>query len=185
MVSVDYSRTGRELALRPSMVKYLAPQWSEIEIAQPFDRPSPFYLNRPLIMVLEALEVPYQTFKGHQDAAVLEAKNSRRDLERAGLLLKSYDLGASFYLSSILHHLHKLGVPMQEDSFYKHLMDFAINHVLWDLKHHARIPVPGYTLVGVADVHGWLQPTEIFACVVNQQTKKLEYLEGDMMITRY
>ena len=36
---------------------------------------------------------------------------------------------------------------MQRDPFYKHLLDFAINHVLRDLKHHARIPIPGHTLV--------------------------------------
>ena len=185
MVSVDYRQSGRELVLRPSMVKFDAPTWSEIEIARAFDRPSPFYLNRPLIMVLEALGVPYNTFKEYQDGAVWDAKNSRRDLEQAGRLLESFGLGASFRLSSVLFHLHKLGVPMQKDPFYKHMMDFAINHVLRDLKHHARIPIPGHTLVGVADVHGWLQPNEVFACIVDQQTKKLEYLEGDMVVTRY
>ena len=185
MVSVDYRQSGRELVLRPSMIKFQAVGWSEIEIARAFDRPSPFYLNRPLIMVLEALGVPYRVFKEYQDGAVREAQDSRRDLEQAGRLLESFGLGTSFRLSSVLFHLHKLGVPMQKDPFYKHLMDFAINHVLRELKHHARIPIPGHTLVGVADVHGWLQPNEVFACIFNHQTKKLEYLEGDMVITRY
>ena len=167
------------------MIKFRAPTWPEIEIARAFDHPSPFHLNRPLIMVLEALGVPYRIFKAYQDTAVKDAENSRQDLERAGRLLESFGLGASFRLPSIMYHLHKLGVPMQKDPFYKHLMDFAINHVLRELKHHARIPIPGYTLVGVADVHGWLQPNDVFACIVNQQTRKLEYLEGDMIITRY
>ena len=186
MVSVDYRQTGRELVLRPSMIKFQAPKWSEIEIARAFDRPSPFYLNRPLIMVLETLGVPYETFKKYQDVAVKGAKSARRDFERAGRLLESFGLGTSFCLSSIMSHLHKLGVRMQdEDPFYKHLLDFSINHVLRELQHHARILIPGYTLVGVADVHGWLEPDEVFACCVNQQTGKLEYLEGDMVITRY
>ncbi|KAF9650744.1 RdRP-domain-containing protein [Thelephora ganbajun] len=184
MVSVDYRQSGRELVIRPSMIKFQAPEWSEIEIARAFDRPSSFYLNRPLIMVLECLGVKYKVFKEYQDGAVQQAEDSRRDFERAGRLLESFGLGASFRLSSIMYHLHKLGVPMQKDPFFKHLMDFAINHVLRELKHHARIPIPGYTLVGVADVHGWLQPDEVFACIVNQQTKGLEYLEGDMIITR-
>jgi RNA-dependent RNA polymerase len=168
------------------MIKFQAPAWSEIEIARAFDRPSPFYLNRPLIMVLEGLGVRYDTFEAYQDKAVMDAKRARQDFERAGRLLRSFGLGASFRLPSIMFHLHKLGVPMQKkDPFYKHLMDFAINHVLRELKHHARIPIPGYTLVGVADVHGWLRPNEVFACVVNQKTKELDYLEGDMVITRY
>ena len=186
MVSVDYRQTGRELVLRPSMIKFQAPEWSEIEIARAFDRPSLFYLNRPLIMVLEGLGVEYEIFKEYQDGAVREAEGARQDFERAGRLLESFGLGASFRLPSIMYHLHKLGVPMQrEDPFFKHLMDFSINHVLRELKHHARIPIRGYTLVGVADVHGWLQPNEVFACIADQQTKKLEYLEGDMVITRY
>ena len=84
-----------------------------------------------------------------------------------------------------MHHLHKLGVPMQNDVFYEHLMDFSINYVLRELKHHARIPVPGYTFVGVADVHGWLEPNDIFVCITNEETGELEYLEGEMMVTRY
>ena len=184
MVSVDYRQSGRELVLRPSMVKFQAPDWSEIEIARAFDRPSPFYLNRPLIMVLEALGVEYQVFKDYQDMAVRDAQHSREEFGRAGELLESYGLGASFRLPSIMTHLHKLGVPMQKDPFYKHLMDFAINHILRELKHHARIPIAGHTLVGVADVHGWLAPDEVFACIANRKTRKLEYLEGDMVITR-
>ena len=184
MVSVDYLQTGRELALRPSMIKFQAPEWSEIEIVRAFDRPSPFYLNRPLIMVLEGLGVEYQVFKRHQDAAVRTAQDSRKDFKRAGKLFESFGLGASFRLPSIMFHLHKLGVRMQKDPFYQHMMDFAINHALRDLKHHARIPISGHTLVGVADVHGWLEPDEVFACFVNQKTKKLEYLKGEMVITR-
>ena len=168
------------------MIKFQAPEWSEIEIARAFDRPSPFYLNRPLIMVLEGLGVQYKIFKEYQDGAVMEAEYARQDFERAGRLFELFGLGASFRLPSVMYHLHKLGVPMQkQDPFYKHLMDFAINHALRELKHHARIPIPGYTLVGVADIHEWLQPDEVFACIVNQKTKKLEYLEGDMVITRY
>jgi len=186
MVSVDHRQTGRKLVLRPSMIKFQAPKWLEIEIVQAFDRPSPFCLNRPLIMVLEGLGVQYEVFKKYQDRAVRDAERARKDFRRAGRLLESFGLGASFRLPSIMYHLHKLGVPMQKgDPFYKHLMDFAINHVLRELKHHARIPIPGYTLVGVADVHGWLRPKEVFVCIANQQTKELEYLEGDMVITRY
>ena len=185
MVSVDYRQTGRELVLRPSMIKFQALEWPEIEIVRQFDHPSPFYLNRPLIMVLEGLGVEYQVFKHYQDKAVLDAEDSRKDLKRAGRLLESFGLGTSFRLPSVMYHLHKLGVPMQKDPFYKHIMDFAINHVLRELKHRARIPIPGYTLVGVADVHGWLEPTEVFACVIHKQTMKLEYLKGEMVITRY
>jgi RNA-dependent RNA polymerase len=53
VVSVDYRLTGRKMVLRPSMIKYEAAHFHMVEIAQTFDKPGPFYLNRPLIMVLE------------------------------------------------------------------------------------------------------------------------------------
>lgn len=184
MVSVDHRQRGRQLVLRPSMIKFEAPEWLEIEIVQAFDSPGPLCLNRPLVMVLEGLGVDYGVFKTFQDAAVRRAQGSKVDFKRAGYLLESSGLGASFRLPSIMYHLHELGVPMQKDPFYEQLMDFAINHVLRELKYRTRIPVPGYTLVGVADVHGWLEADEVFACIFNQHTKTLEYLEGDMVITR-
>lgn len=150
MANVDHRQRDRQLVLWPSMIKFQAPEWSKIEIVRTFDRPSLIYLNRPLVMVLEGLGVEYKVFADYQAAAVLEAENARGDFKQAGRLL---------------------------DPFRKHLMDFAINHVLRELKYRTRIPIPGYTLVGVADIHGWLEPEEVFACIVNQQTKKLEYLE--------
>ncbi|RPD63036.1 hypothetical protein L227DRAFT_572890, partial [Lentinus tigrinus ALCF2SS1-6] len=48
------------------------------------------------------------------------------------------------------------------------MMDFATNHVLRELKHRARIPVPGndsWTLVGIPDEYGWLKENEVLVCV--------------------
>jgi RNA-dependent RNA polymerase len=143
MLSVDYKLKGRIIGIRPSMTKFEAPQLTQIEIARAFDRPSPFYLNRPLIMVLEALGVPYEVFKDYQDAAVHEAENASKNLEKAARMFESFGLGTSYRLPSVMLHLHKLGVKMPKDPFYKNMMEFATNHVLRELKHHARIPIPG------------------------------------------
>ena len=59
--------------------------------------------------------------------------------------------------------------------------------VLRELKHHARIPVPGpesWTLVGVADIHGQLEEGEIFACIDSPNDSRLIYLEGPCLISR-
>lgn len=84
--------------------------------------------------------------------------------------------------------LHKLGLgPLGNDIFWRHMMSFAINHVLRELKHHARIPVPGpesWTLVGVADTHGFLKEGEIFVCVDSPHESRLLYLEGPTLVSR-
>lgn len=188
MLSVDYTLPGRAIVLRPSMVKFEAPQSMTIEIARAFDKPGMYYLNRPLIMLLEGLGVPYEVFQQLQDAAVRDAQESVESLASSARLLEIHGLGVSYRLTSTMLALHKLGVgSLYKDEFWQQMMDFAVNHVLRELKHHARIPVHGqdsWTLVGVADVHRELQEGEVFACIDSQHESGLIYLEGPVLVSR-
>ncbi|KAI9062979.1 RdRP-domain-containing protein [Trametes sanguinea] len=186
MLSVDYTLSGRAILLRPSMVKFEAPHSLTVEIARAFDKPGMYYLNRPLIMLLDGLGVPHEVFLTLQDNAVQDVQGSVESLERSARLLEGHGLGASFRLTSAMLGLHKLGVgPLDGDLFWEQMMDFAVNHVLRELKHHARIPVPdSWTLVGVADVHGYLQEGQIFACIDAPDSNRLIYLEGRALISR-
>ena len=100
-------------------------------------------------------------------------------------LLEQYGLGASFKLASVFLNLHKLGASTSNSAFHLQLIDFAVHHVLRELKYHARIPVPdGWTLPGVADIHGYLEENEIFVCITSRDGKEPRYLEGPIMIFR-
>ncbi|PSR72411.1 hypothetical protein PHLCEN_2v11754 [Hermanssonia centrifuga] len=186
MLSVDYRLTGRAICIRPSMIKFEAPSSLAVEIARAFYRPGPFYLNRQLIMILEALGIPYEVFAKLQRAAVQDAQQSVNSLERSARLLEAYGLGASYRMTSVMLSLHKLGVgPLSEDPFWRRMMDFSVNHVLRELKYHARIPVPqAWNLVGVADIHGYLKKGEIFGCIVPPDGTAPIYLTGPTMISR-
>ncbi|KAJ8482744.1 hypothetical protein ONZ51_g5138 [Trametes cubensis] len=186
MVSVDHTLTGQSIMLRPSMVKFEAPDSLTIEIARAFDKPGIYYLNRPLIVLLEGLGVPWDVFQALQDNAVREVQASVESLERSARLLEGHGLGVSHRLTSVMLALHKLGLgSLEGNAFWERMMDFAANHVLRELKHHARIPVPdSWTLVGVADVHGYLREGEIFACVDSPDQSGLIYLEGQALISR-
>lgn len=188
VVSVDYRLTGRIIVLRPSMIKFESTGSSTIEIAEAFHKPGPYFLNRPLIMLLEGLGVPYEVFKSLQDDAIEAARRSIESLEWSAQLLDGHGLGASFRLSSALLGLHKLGLgPLNADVFLRQMMDFAINHVLRELKHHARIPVSGsdsWTLVGIADNYGWLEEGQVLVCVDAPDEAALIYLEGPILVSR-
>ena len=186
MLSVDHKLSGDVVVLRPSMIKFDAPHSTDVEIARAFVRPSKFYLNRPLIMVLEGLGVQYDVFKRLQDAAVLDVMAAEVSLENAVSTLDQFGLGASYRLYSTLLHLVKLGMtPAIMGDFYDRMIEITIHHVLRDLKHHSRIPVKdGYTLVGVADIHGYLQEGQVFACVTVPETDSIHYLEGDVLVSR-
>jgi len=186
MLSVDHKLSGDIVILRPSMIKFEAPHSTDVEIAQSFVRPSKYYLNRPLIMVLEGLGIPYQVFKGLQDAAVQDVNDAATSLEKYANTLDQFGLAASYRISSILHHLAKLGLsPEDMGDFYDQMLAFSVHHILRDLKNHARIPVSnGYTLVGVADAHKYLQEGEVFACVTIPETNSIGYIEGLVLVSR-
>ena len=186
MLSVDHKLSGDVVVLRPSMIKFDAPHSTDVEVAQAFVRPSKYYLNRPLIMILEGLEVPYQVFKDLQDAAVQDVNNAGTSLEKYANTLDQFGLAASFRVSSTLFHLAKLDLtPQVMGDFYDQMLTFSVHHILRDLKNHARIPVSdGYTLVGVADIHKYLQEGEVFACVTIQETNSIEYIEGPVLVSR-
>ena len=185
MLSVDYKLQGHTICLRDSMTKFDAPDSTTIEVARAFDRPTPYFLNRPLIMLLEGLGVPFHIIEHYQDIAVQHARNAAFSVERAANLLETHGLGASFRLPSVLNSLKKLGInSLNQDKFYSKMMEYAINHVLRLLKNHARIPIPGaWTLVGIADIHKYLGPNEIYAYVKPLDGKGF-YLEGDVLISR-
>ncbi|KAI9512792.1 RdRP-domain-containing protein [Russula earlei] len=188
MLSVDHNLSGDVVILRRSMIKFDAPHSTDVEIAQAFVRPSKYYLNRSLIMVLEGLGVPYDVFKDLQDAAVQDVYNAQTSLEKAAKTLDQFGLAFSYRVSSTLLHLAKLGLsPDDIGDFYDQMILLAIHHILRDMKNRARIPVndgDSYTLVGVADVHGYLEEDQVFACVTEQDSNSILYLEGPVLVSR-
>lgn len=186
MLSVDYTLNGfNSLSLRDSMIKFDAPDSTEIEISRAIDQPTMYYLNRPLIMLLEGLGVPYEVFQKFQDDAVQKTKDATRSLSAAGHLLQTHGLGISFKLPSVMHSLAKLDLDsLAQEPLFNGLLRLAVYHILRDLKYRARIPIPNaWTLVGVADTHRFLEEGEIFVCIKHPE-KGTFYLEGPVLISR-
>ncbi|KAI5122595.1 hypothetical protein M0805_004810 [Coniferiporia weirii] len=183
MVSVDHTRKGRELMLRPSMIKFEDPTSRYIEIAGVFNKPGNMFLNRPLIMLLEGLGVPAEVFINLQRSAADDVMKASESVAASAWMLDAYGLGTSFRLTSILRRIAKLDCA-PSDLFYANSIQSAVFHILRDFKHRARIPVPlGRTLVGVADIHSCLEEDEVFVCIEEKKGVR-EYLEGPVCISR-
>ncbi|EKM55555.1 uncharacterized protein PHACADRAFT_161565 [Phanerochaete carnosa HHB-10118-sp] len=183
MLSVDHNLSGRAVCLRLSMKKFEAPESMTIEVASAFNKPGRLYLSRPLTMLLEGLKVRggFGIFKTLQDAVIKDTKEATRSFRQAATLWEAYGLGTAFKLSSIFLDLAKFGSEAIEDPFLLQCLKFGIYHILRDLKYHARIPVPkGYSLVGVADIHGYLKEGEIFACVAQSWSSTIH--PGDVQV---
>ena len=167
MFSVDYTRSGDQVNIRDSMEKFDAPDSLGIEIAKVFDRPTPGFLNRPLIMLLETLGLEKDFFLELQRAAVRATEDDTESLATASSLLDAHGLGTAFSLKSVFNNMARMGADLgTEDDmweFLEHVLNFCVNHVLRDLKYRARIPIPGsWMLVGVADEYDLLQEGQIY-----------------------
>ena len=171
VLSVDPTLSGLKVGLRPSMVKFETLDSPEIEVARSFTNPGKLFLNRPLVMILAGLGVKVDVFQGLQQDAVRETEESVKTLEGAARLLERHGLGTAFAIPSVLHSLRRLGLEWKNGSsssgfqnpFLERAMQFAVNHVLREMKYRARIPVPdGWKLVGVVDVHDILEPGQIY-----------------------
>ncbi|KAH8822930.1 RNA-directed RNA polymerase 2 [Flagelloscypha sp. PMI_526] len=188
VISVDHRLRGLVVCLRPSMTKFRGAQTDKIEIAKFFDKPGKLYLNRPLIMLLEGLGIPFRTFKRFQDMAVHAAYESKKNLKEAASFLEANGLGMSFRISSVLNSLVKLDVSSLSGdllAFFDNMMSDAIHHVLRVLKHKARIPIPsGWNLPGICDVYSELGRNEIFICIDNGDGEQPIFVQGPVAIWR-
>ncbi|KAJ3770047.1 RNA-directed RNA polymerase 2 [Lentinula raphanica] len=181
ILSIDYRLKGLTIGLRPSMIKFIGAPSKKLEIAQVFDKPTQFYLNRPLIILLEGLGVPYETFKYYQDLAITEAHQAMQSFQTASHFFLINGLGSSFRLPDIMKDCAQFGI----DDFSKQVLNLGVQHVLRDVKYRARIPVPGaYNLVGIADIFQELGPNEISVCIKEKNSNEQRFLSGPCLISR-
>ena len=110
-------------------------------------------------MILEDRGVDQSAFMKLQENAIADVVKASDTISETIRLLKTHNLGLSYHLPWILQRLCAAGMSMGKDkerslhgTFIYSLLAYAVNHVLRDIKHSARIPIPdSYLLVGVAD----------------------------------
>jgi RNA-dependent RNA polymerase len=204
MLIVDHASSDDAICVRDSMKKFAFDYENmDVEIVEVFDRPKPMFLNRPLIMILETLGVPIQSFLHLQEVMITSITASAHSMELSAQLLATHGLGSAFRIPSVLLGLANLGLdsPPENDEFLARGLNYSVNDVLRSLKHKARIHVPdSWTLVGVADFHRYLREGEVFGvspsfplnkhllnfdtvCMRDSDGKK-KYLKGPVLVTR-
>ncbi|KAJ7766875.1 RNA dependent RNA polymerase-domain-containing protein [Mycena metata] len=204
---LDKHPDGILMRLRPSMRKFdsdeLKAMSAEIEIAMPFEKANTAYLNRPLVMALEDRGVRKAAFSKLQDLAVAAARTIDDSISQFRQVLKDHSLGNGYRLTYLLEKLEASGLGLQakhrtpgiDNEFLRQIRQVAVNDVLRDMKHSARIPIlESYLLVGVADEGPAYQragynnvyvllPGQIYACV-HRRDEEPVWLDGSCTISR-
>jgi RNA-dependent RNA polymerase len=147
------------MQLRKSMKKFEnhTEEWADIEIARAFDYPNLCYLNRPLVMLLEDRNVRREAFERLQQEAVQDVMTIDQSTENLIHVLRNNSLGAVYRLAWIVERIQELlgsvDLVAWDNLFWSRLRSVAVNHVLRDIKHRARIRIPdSYVRINYVDI---------------------------------
>lgn len=125
------------------------------------------FLNRPLIKVLEDLEVPPESFMSLLKEAVRHAEELKEHVRETRRQLSLHGLGGPFGVTDLVENIASLLrtnriSPFKESgrlaTFVANSLEYAEVHILRLLKLKARIPVSkAHVGVAVADESGTLK----------------------------
>ena len=113
-------------------------------------------------MLLEDVGARKESFLSLQNLAVERARTIHDSISQFNDVLASHSLGSGYRLRHTMERLQDRynmdfksegrRIVSMDNPFFSQLRQVAMNDVLRDIKHSARIPVPdSYLLVGVAD----------------------------------
>ena len=113
-------------------------------------------------MLLEDVGARKESFLSLQNLAVERARTIHDSISQFSDVLASHSLGSGYRLRHTMERLQDRynmdfksegrRIVSMDNPFFSQLRQVAMNDVLRDIKHSARIPVPdSYLLVGVAD----------------------------------
>ncbi|CAK7203059.1 hypothetical protein SEUCBS139899_005788 [Sporothrix eucalyptigena] len=163
MLSIDTRLPGRQINLRPSMIKFKSDERTNLEICDMATQPIPLYLNRQLIKILEDMGVPTEWFQKRQEEALRELRLITSSPYNMASFLKAQSVATAIKLHKLLLLADRLGLDFRSDSFLRRATDAVVLRELRLLKHKARMLVPnGITLFGIMDETGFLQEGEVY-----------------------
>lgn len=121
-------------------------------------------LNRPLIKILEDLEIPPNAFLDLQRAAVDKLRYlTTTSAINSASFLEEMDCPRATRMPSLIRLLNQIGLDFRQDSFLYSVIEMAVVTKLRDIKYRGRILVEaGHTLYGIMDETGVLAEGEVY-----------------------
>ena len=158
------------------------------------------YLNRPLIKILEDLDVPDKPFLDLQADAVERLRMTTVSPVNASTFLERNLIGKAARIPWLIRKLSHIGFQFNEDDFLRHMLELAVLIQLREIKHRSRILVEQGTTVygepqslarlhylladkvGIMDETGYLQESEVYCSIHTDRGPLL--LTGSVVVTR-
>jgi RNA-dependent RNA polymerase len=170
--------TEASLLLRPSMKKFDSAH-KKIDILN-FSEYIPCYLNRQVIMIISALQVPDESFSRLLQEMLLDLIHRLIDSSCLLQYLNSTYKCLYFTDSSLSFDRSSSNIPYSSEPFFRSLVVAGHKSQLADLLTKSRIYVPkGRILMGVVDESGILAPNQVFIqCSIDESKDSKEVYSG-------
>lgn len=166
-----------DILLRESMIKFEG-DFSDLEICS-IGKQVPYYLNRHVIFLLDALHVPPDTFLSMQSEMLARINGMMENSDIARDMLSSL-MGSGNHQLPLLLKMIDAGLDPQREPFLFDCLSAARNHLLLGLQKKSRILVEdGVVLMGGIDESGLLPEGTIFFQVGTSPYK------GPVMVTKH
>ncbi|KAI2796991.1 hypothetical protein BLOT_015635 [Blomia tropicalis] len=184
---VAYDTTPqRAIIFRNSMRKYNSSD-TALGILK-YSMPRPVFLNRPLINILDQLDINRDEFYIHFERSTSSVAKALLFDSCALELIKTY---ANLYLPYDM--ILQSGISLLNEPFLRSIINYLIYYRLNELKSKARIRIPfsnGRMAFGVIDETMQLEYGEIFFQYTKMSpdgtiTNETETLEGEVMVTKF
>lgn len=139
-----------------------------------------------MIVILETLGLESEKLITLQEQEVARLQIASHDFDEASRLCRQYGLGQAVGLQRILNTLKSEGIEAIFDMpFFRKLNATALSYALKQIKYKSRVAVErSWKLIGVMDEFKYLKPDEVYVCLKDDEAGKIEYLEGDVLVTR-
>ncbi|RWS10423.1 RNA-dependent RNA polymerase 1-like protein, partial [Dinothrombium tinctorium] len=184
MLTLNPNLKGEQMIIRESMQKFKSSSTS-LEIIK-VSEPRAVYLNRPLITLLDQLQVPAKVFLQMQMKILRTLTHSFLSEREAAKLIKSH---SPLQLRVSFDHLISSGINLLNEPFFRSVLDTLMARCVYDLKMKARIKVPpdsGRIMFGVLDDTRLLQYGEVFVQYSDEEdTSDRKILTGEVLVTKY
>ena len=163
MLSLDPSLIGRQICIRPSMVKFESEDGAMLEICDAASKAIPMVLNLQVIKILEDMGAPEEWFFNLQANEMKRLRSITSSVSNTVSFLRSQSIGNAVRLGRFLREVEKMGADYRNDLFLRSAIEAAVLREPRLLKYKARIPVEkGVTLFGIMDETGFLKKSQVY-----------------------
>lgn len=172
---------GEQIKIRPSMKKFESNS-TDLDVLK-VSEPRCLFLNRPLIAILEDMQVPKSNILKLQFDCIKRLLSAFKCDCKALQIIRDFST-----LKLPFKQLLASGINILNEPFFVNAVEAIIKKASTDLKNKARILIPmneGRVMFGVLDETNTLEYGQVFVQYTNDEDGSKKIITDEVLVTKY